>query len=114
MRKVPSMSVLRHTCLRPVTAGALLLCSLSLAHAYTSAVIHLLAERAPGLLKTLREHEPDFVLFDGTLAECDRVGDGQDFRRRTLERPFVREGPTNRLGADRRGDGRPVWWRCGS
>lgn len=34
-----------------------------------------LAERAPGLFKTLREHDPDFVLLDGTLAECDRVGD---------------------------------------
>lgn len=37
----------------------------------------LLAERAPALLKTLREHDPDFVLLDGTLAECDRVGDGR-------------------------------------
>ncbi len=37
----------------------------------------MLAERASGLLKTLREHEPDFVLPDGTLAECDRVGDGR-------------------------------------
>lgn len=27
------------------------------------------------MLKTLREHEPEFVLLDGTLAECDRVGD---------------------------------------
>jgi hypothetical protein len=47
------------------------------AHAYTSAVVDLLAARAPGLLKTLREHEPDFVLLDGALAECDRVGDGR-------------------------------------
>ncbi|MEC3996360.1 transposase family protein [Actinacidiphila sp. DG2A-62] len=31
----------------------------------------------PGLLKTLREHDPDFVLLDGTLAECDRVGDSR-------------------------------------
>lgn len=49
----------------------------STAHAYTSAVVDLLAARTPGLLKTLREHEPDFVLLDGTLAECDRVGDGR-------------------------------------
>lgn len=35
----------------------------------------LLADQASGLLKTLREHDPDFVLLDGTLAECDRVGD---------------------------------------
>ncbi|MEU3792796.1 transposase family protein [Streptomyces fructofermentans] len=49
----------------------------STVHAYTSAVVDLLAARAPGLLKTLREHDPDFVLLDGTLAECDRVGDGR-------------------------------------
>ncbi|GGX70368.1 hypothetical protein GCM10010515_42600 [Streptomyces fructofermentans] len=49
----------------------------STAHAYTSAVVDLLSARAPGLLKTLREHDPDFVLLDGTLTECDRVGDGR-------------------------------------
>lgn len=49
----------------------------STAHAYTSEVVELLAVRAPGLLKTLRDHDPDFVLLDGTPAECDRVGDGQ-------------------------------------
>ncbi|WP_257132948.1 transposase family protein [Streptomyces sp. ms184] len=38
----------------------------STARAYTSAVIDLLAERAPGLLRTLREHGPEFVLLDGT------------------------------------------------
>lgn len=47
----------------------------STAHAYTTAVTDLVVERAPGLLKTLREADPDFVLLDGTLAECDRVGD---------------------------------------
>ncbi|MEV5646536.1 transposase family protein, partial [Streptomyces flaveolus] len=40
--------------------------------------IHLLAERAPGLLKVLRAADPDFVLLDGTLAECDRVGDSRE------------------------------------
>jgi hypothetical protein len=49
----------------------------STAHAYTSTVIGLLAERAPGLLKVLREADPEFVLLDGTLAECDRVGDSR-------------------------------------
>lgn len=34
----------------------------------------LLADRVPGLLKTLRDHDPEFVLLDGTLAACDRVG----------------------------------------
>ncbi|MEB3963695.1 transposase, partial [Streptomyces kunmingensis] len=51
--------------------------SVGTAHAYVSAVASLLAEQAPGLLKTLRAHDPDFVLLDGTLAECDRVGDGR-------------------------------------
>ena len=49
----------------------------STAHACTSAVVRLLAERAPGLLKVVREHDPDYVLPDGTLAECDRVGEGR-------------------------------------
>ncbi len=47
------------------------------AHAYAKAVIDLLADRAPGLLRTLREADPDYVLLDGTLAECDRVGDSR-------------------------------------
>ncbi|CAM5300315.1 IS5 family transposase ISStsp5 [Streptomyces tanashiensis] len=51
--------------------------SVGTAHAYVTAMIHLLAERAPGLLKTLREHDPEFVLLEGTLAECDRVGDSR-------------------------------------
>ncbi len=46
--------------------------SVGTAHAYTTAVIGLLAERAPGLLKVLRETDPEYVLLDGTLAECDR------------------------------------------
>ncbi|MGW7427552.1 transposase [Streptomyces sp. NPDC054813] len=51
--------------------------SVGTAHAYVTAVTDLLADRAPGLLKTLREHDPDFVLLDRTLAECDRVGDSR-------------------------------------
>ncbi|WP_371272859.1 transposase family protein [Streptomyces albidoflavus] len=64
-----------HTTLAKIAAGFGI--SESTAHAYTSTIVDLLAARAPGLLKTLREHEPDFVLLDGTLAECDRVGDGR-------------------------------------
>ncbi|MFH8804896.1 transposase family protein [Streptomyces sp. NPDC017936] len=64
-----------HITLAKIAAGFGI--SESTAHAYTSAVVHLLAERAPGLRKVLREHDPDFILLDGTLAECDRVGDGQ-------------------------------------
>jgi transposase len=51
--------------------------SVGTAHAYTAAAIGLLAERAPGLLKALREADPEYVLLDGTLAECDRVGDSR-------------------------------------
>lgn len=70
-----------HTTLAKIADGFGI--SESAAHAYTSVVVDLLAERAPGLLKTLREHEPHFVLLDGTLAECDRLGDGRaDYSRK--------------------------------
>ncbi len=65
-----------HTTLAKIAAGFKI--SEPTAHAYTSAVIDLLAERAPGLLKVLRETNPDFALLDGTLAECDRIGDGRE------------------------------------
>lgn len=64
-----------HATLARIAAGFGI--SESTAHACTSAVVDLLAERAPGLLKTLCEHEPDFVVLNGTLADCDRVGDGR-------------------------------------
>ncbi|MER8237393.1 transposase family protein [Streptomyces sp. NPDC094049] len=51
--------------------------SVGTAHACVTAVTGLLAGRAPGLPKTPREHDPEFVLPDGTLAECDRVGDSR-------------------------------------
>lgn len=43
----------------------------------TPAVVDQIAEHAPGLVKTLREQEPDFFLLDGPLADCDRVGYGR-------------------------------------
>lgn len=64
-----------HTTLAKIAAG--LGISESTAHAYTSQVVDLLTGRAPGLLKVLRETMADFFLLDGTLAECDRVGDGR-------------------------------------
>ncbi|GGU12286.1 hypothetical protein GCM10010272_66910 [Streptomyces lateritius] len=37
--------------------------SVGTAHAYVTAVTGVLADRAPGLLKTLRERDPEFVLW---------------------------------------------------
>jgi hypothetical protein len=51
--------------------------SVGTAHAYVHGVVSLLAGRAPGLTAALRSSGARYVLLDGTLAECDRRGDGR-------------------------------------
>lgn len=51
--------------------------SVGTAHAYVRSVVTLLAGRAPGLTAALRATDARYVLLDGTLAECDRVGDSR-------------------------------------
>ncbi|MFE5033299.1 transposase family protein [Streptomyces sp. NPDC056683] len=56
--------------------------SVGTAHAYVTAVVDHLARRPPDL-GVLRETDPEHVQLDGTLAECDRVGDSRtDFSQR--------------------------------
>ncbi|CAL9640608.1 IS5 family transposase ISSgr2 [Streptomyces sp. enrichment culture] len=47
--------------------------------AHASTVVDLLAEHAPHPLKALRELASNFLPLDGTLRECDRVGDGRAY-----------------------------------
>ncbi|MFJ8589641.1 transposase family protein [Streptomyces sp. NPDC093595] len=51
--------------------------SVGAAHAYVHSVVKLLASRAAGLTSALRDASARYVLLDGTLAECDRVGDSR-------------------------------------
>ncbi|MBB4892641.1 hypothetical protein FHS39_001652 [Streptomyces olivoverticillatus] len=65
----------KHDTLAQIASGFRI--SESTAHAYVHSVTTLLASRAPSLAQALRRAKPEHVLVDGTIAECDRVGDGQ-------------------------------------
>src|SRR6478609_9348330 len=67
----------QHTTLAQIAAGFRI--SVGTAHAYVRSVVALLARCAPGLTAALRavKATAEYVLVDGTLAECDRVGDGR-------------------------------------
>jgi hypothetical protein len=64
-----------HTTLAKIAAGFGI--SEATAHAYVRSVTGHLAAKAPSLTRALRRAKPEYVLVDGTIAECDRVGDGE-------------------------------------
>lgn len=68
--------------------------SVGTAHAYTAAVIGLLADRAPDLLRARREANPAYVLLDDTLAYGGRLMD--DDNPQTSAGPRAHTDPTNR------------------
>ncbi|GEB62091.1 hypothetical protein GCM10017674_80240 [Streptomyces gardneri] len=74
------------------------------AHAYVQSVIKLLASRAPSLTRALRRACPEYVLVDGTIAECDRVGDHeQDYSGKARRHGVNIQAVTEPAGG-------PIWY----
>ncbi|CAL9334407.1 hypothetical protein SUDANB106_00140 [Streptomyces sp. enrichment culture] len=76
-----------HTTLAKIAAG--LGISEATAHAYVHSATALPADKTPSLTRALRRAGPEYVPVDGTLAECDRVGDGEGDHSRKARRRGV-------------------------